>query len=132
MALDLGAGMARVASAHAVDATVERLQGLLAAKGVTLFAVVDHSGEAAKMGLSMRATKLLIFGNPMGGTPVMVAAPSIAIDLPLKILVWEDAAGAVWLGWNRPEYLAERHGVPAELVKNLSVAEGLAKAAAAK
>ena len=117
-------------SSHSVDATVERLRDLLAAKGVTLFALVDHSGEAAKAGLAMRNTKLLIFGSPAAGTPVMLATPSIAIDLPLKILVWEDGDGAAWLSWNSADYLAQRHGVPAELVKNISAAEGLAARAA--
>jgi uncharacterized protein (DUF302 family) len=97
---------------------------------VTLFALVDHSGEAAKAGLAMRNTKLLIFGSPAAGTPVMLATPSIAIDLPLKILVWEDGDGAAWLSWNSADYLAQRHGVPAELVKNISAAEGLAARAA--
>jgi uncharacterized protein (DUF302 family) len=109
-----------------VDETVTRLEGLLAAKGVKLFALVDHSGEAAKVGIAMRPTKLLIFGNPSAGTPVMLAAPSAAIDLPLKILVWEDPDGAVWLSWNSAEYLGQRHGVPAELLKVLGAAEGLA------
>lgn len=113
-------------SAHPVDETVERLKSLLAAKGVMLFALVDHSGEAAKAGLSMPPTKLLIFGNPAAGTPVMLAAPSIAIDLPLKILVWQDRDGNAWLSWNSPDYLRKRHRVPAELVKNISVVEGLA------
>jgi len=126
MAAALGTGMMRVESEHSVDATVERLQGMLAAKRVTVFAVVDHSGEAAKAGLTMPATKLVIFGNPAAGTPVMLAAPSIAIDLPLKILVWEDAQGAAWLSWNSPEYLQRRHGVPEELVKNIGVAGALA------
>jgi uncharacterized protein (DUF302 family) len=126
---EIGNGITSRRSHHTVDETVERLQSLLQAKGVTLFALVDHSGEAAKAGLTMRPTKLLIFGNPVGGTPVMVAAPSIAIDLPLKILVWEDGEGSVWLSWNSPEYLQERHGVPEALVKNISVAEGLAEQA---
>jgi uncharacterized protein (DUF302 family) len=95
-----------------------------------LFAVVDHSGEAAKAGLHMPNTKLLIFGNPKAGTPVMLAAPSAAIDLPLKILVAEDAAGKVWVSYNSAEYLQERHGVPADLIKNLAVIETLAHAAA--
>jgi uncharacterized protein (DUF302 family) len=107
-----------------VDETVERVRDLLRAKGVMLFALVDHSGEAEKAGLKMRPTKLLIFGNPAAGTPVMLAAPSIAIDLPLKILVWEDGS------WNSPEYLQQRHGVPAELVKNIGVAGALAAKAA--
>lgn len=123
---EIGNGLVSRRSQHAADETVERLQALLAAKGVTLFALVDHSGEAAKVGLAMRPTKLLIFGNPVGGTPVMVAAPSIAIDLPLKILVWEDAEGQSWLSWNSPAYLQQRHGVPEALVKNISVAEALA------
>lgn len=122
-------GIESLRSAYGVDKTVDRLKNLLAAKGVTLFALVDHSGEAAKAGLSMRPTKLVIFGSPVAGTPVMQAAPSIAIDLPLKILVWEDGDGAVWLSWNTPEYLQRRHGVPEALVKNISVAAALAAAA---
>jgi len=113
-----------------VDETVERVKELLKAKGVMLFALVDHSGEAEKAGLKMRPTKLLIFGNPAAGTPVMLAAPSIAIDLPLKILVWADSGGAVWLSWNSPEYLQQRHGVPVELVRNIGVAGMLAAKAA--
>lgn len=113
-------------SQHSVDETVDRLKSLLQAKGVTLFALIDHSGEAAKAGLAMRPTRLLVFGNPVAGTPVMVAAPSIAIDLPLKILVWEDTTGNVWLSWNSPEYLQQRHGVPEALMKNIAVAEALA------
>jgi uncharacterized protein (DUF302 family) len=116
-------GIATRPSAHSVDETVSKLQGLLQAKGVTVFAVIDHSGEAAKVGLAMRPTKLVIFGNPKGGTPVMVASPSIAIDLPLKILVWEDAQGKVWSSYNEPEYLQARHHVPQELMPNISVAE---------
>ncbi|HEY6448615.1 MAG TPA: DUF302 domain-containing protein [Acidobacteriaceae bacterium] len=126
-----GNGIESVRSAHSVDESVERLKNLLAAKHVTLFALVDHSGEAAKAGMAMRNTKLLLFGNPAAGTPVMLAAPSIAIDLPLKILVWEDAQGAVWLSWNNPEYLARRHGVPADLMKNIAAAGALAEAAGA-
>jgi uncharacterized protein (DUF302 family) len=91
-----------------------------------LFALVDHSGEAEKVGMKMRPTKLLIFGNPKGGTPVMLAAPSIAIDLPLKILIWEDSQGKVWLSYNSPAYLQERHGVPQELLQNIAVVGTLA------
>ncbi len=116
-------GIANRPSAHSVDETVAKLKALLDAKGVTVFAVIDHSGEAAKVGLTMRPTKLVIFGNPKGGTPVMVAAPSIAIDLPLKILVWEDAQGKVWTSFNEPQYLQSRHHVPQELMPNISVAE---------
>jgi uncharacterized protein (DUF302 family)/uncharacterized membrane protein YidH (DUF202 family) len=118
-------GIINKASNHSVEKTVERLKGILQAKAVTLFALVDHSGEAEKAGLKMRPTKLLIFGNPKGGTPVMVAAPSAAIDLPLKILVWEDAGGKVWVSYNSPSYLQQRHGIPQELLQNISVAEAL-------
>ena len=124
-------GLVSIAAAHPVDETVEKIKSILVVKGVTLFAVVDHSGEAAKAGLQLPNTKLLIFGSPKAGTPVMLAAPSIAIDLPLKILVAEDAAGKVWISYNSTQYLAGRHGVPAELMKNLAVIEGLASAAAA-
>jgi uncharacterized protein (DUF302 family)/uncharacterized membrane protein YidH (DUF202 family) len=119
-------GIIHKASNHSVDETVDTLKGILQAKGVTLFALVDHSGEAEKAGLKMRPTKLLIFGNPKGGTPVMVAAPSAAIDLPLKILVWEDSAEKVWASYNSPSYLQQRHGIPQELLPNIAVAEALA------
>src|SRR5579864_7628353 len=92
-------------SNHSVDETVEKLKGILQAKGVTLFALVDHSGEAEKVGMKMPPTKLLIFGNPKAGTPLMLASPSSAIDLPLKILVSEDSQGRVWISYNTPEYL---------------------------
>lgn len=117
-------------SEFSVVETVERLKHRLAERKVTLFALVDHSGEAAKANLKMPPTKLLIFGSPAAGTPVMLAAPSMALDLPLKILVWEDAEGKTWLSWNSPAYLRDRHGVPESLVKNISVAEGLAALAA--
>ena len=125
-----GNGIVDLPSNHSVDETVEKLRGILAAKGVTLFALVDHSGEAEKAGLKMPPTKLLIFGSPKAGTPVMLATPSIAIDLPLKILVWQDGAGKVWVSYNSPEYLRERHGVPPELVPTLAVVEALAAKAA--
>jgi uncharacterized protein (DUF302 family) len=115
---------------HSVDETVQKLKEILQAKGVMLFAVVDHSGEAAKAGLQMPNTKLLIFGSPKAGTPVMQAAPSIAIDLPLKILVADDGTGKAWVSYNSAQYLQERHAVPAELMKNLAVIEALAHAAA--
>jgi len=94
-------------------------------KGVAIFALIDHSGEAEKAGLKMRPTQLLIFGNPKGGTPLMLAAPSTAIDLPLKALVWEDADGKVWLSYNSPDYLQQRHGFPADLEKNIAAIEPL-------
>jgi uncharacterized protein (DUF302 family) len=123
-------GIVTIPINHPVDQTVEKLKGILQAKGVTLFALVDHSGEAEKAGMKMRPTKLFIFGNPKGGTPVMLAAPSIAIDLPLKILVWEDGRGKAWLSYNSAAYLQQRHGVPQELVQNIAVAELLAAKAA--
>jgi len=113
-------------SNRSVEQTVDRLKNILQSKGVTLFALVDHSGEAEKAGMKMRPTKLLIFGSPKAGTPLMLAAPSIAIDLPLKILVWEDGQGKVWISYNSPEYLRERHGLPQELVQNIAVVETLA------
>jgi uncharacterized protein (DUF302 family) len=123
-------GIVQIPSHHSVNDTVQKLKDLLQAKGVMLFAVVDHSGEAAKAGMQMPNTKLLIFGSPKAGTPVMLAAPSIAIDLPLKILVAEDGTGKVLVSYNSAQFLAERHGVPAELMKNLAVIEVLANAAA--
>ena len=124
-------GIVSKPSNHSVDETVEKLKAILQAKGVTLFALVDHSGEAAKAGMNMPPTKLLIFGNPKAGTPVMLAAPSSAIDLPLKILVSEDAAGKVWLSYNSPAYLQQRHAIPKDLLQNIGVAEALATNAGA-
>jgi uncharacterized protein (DUF302 family) len=117
-------------SNHSVEQTVDRLKNILQSKGVTLFAVVDHSGEAEKIGMKMPNTKLLIFGSPKAGTPLMLAAPSIAIDLPLKILVREDAQAKVWVSYNSPSYLKERHTLPPELLENIAVVETLAIKAA--
>ena len=130
MTLSKGMGIIDVPSNHSVDETVEKLNGILNAKGVTLFALVDHSCEAEKVGMKMRPTKLLIFGSPKAGTPVMLAAPSIAIDLPLKVLVWEDSSGKVWVSYNSPDYLQERHDVPDELMQNISLVETLTAKAA--
>jgi uncharacterized protein (DUF302 family) len=122
-------GIVDTPSNHSVEQTVEKVKAILQAKGLTLFAFVDHSGEAEKVGLKMRPTKLLIFGSPKGGTPVMVAAPGIAIDLPLKILVWEDAQGKVWVSHNSPEYLKQRHNVPDALLPNISGVRGIVEGA---
>jgi uncharacterized protein (DUF302 family) len=122
-------GIIDTPSNHSVDETVEKLKGILQAKGVTLFALVDHSGEAEKVGMKMPPTKLLIFGSPKAGTPVMLAAPSSAIDLPLKILIWEDAQRKVRASYNSPKYLQERHGIPQELLQNITVVETLAATA---
>jgi len=120
------AGITTIASRHSVDQIVQRLEALLDAKGVKVFSLIDHSGEAEQAGMSMRPTKLLIFGNPKAGTPLMVAAPSIAIDLPLKILIWEDADGNARVSYNSPAYLQARHGVPANLMQNIALVEALA------
>jgi len=123
-------GMINKPTNHSVDETVGKLKSILQAKGITLFALIDHSGEAEKVGMKMKPTKLMIFGNPKAGTPLMLAAPSSAIDLPLKILVWEDAEGKTWISYNSPAYLQDRHGIPNELVQNVAVVEGLAAKAA--
>ena len=123
-------GIVTIPSHHSVDETVEKLEGVLQAKGVKLFALIDHSGEAEKVGLRMRPTKLLIFGNPKAGTPLMIASPSIAIDLPMKAMIWEDANGKVWISYNAPAYLQARHALPPELVQNIAVVEALATNAA--
>ncbi len=119
-------GIINKLSNHSVEQTVERLKSILQSKGVTLFALVDHSGEAKKVGMSMLLTKLLIFGSPKAGTSLMLAAPSIAIDLPLKILIWEDSKGKVWVSYNSPDYIKERHGLPQELLQNIVIIETVA------
>ena len=123
-------GILTIPSHHAVDETVERLEGILRARGVKLFALVDHSGEAEKAGMQLRPTKLLIFGNPKAGTPLMIASPGSAIDLPLKLLVWEDGEGKAWISYNAPEYLQARHHLPQGLLQNIAVVEALATSAA--
>ena len=122
-------GIVKIPSHHSVDETVDKLKTILKSKGVTLFALVDHSGEAEKVGIKMSPTKLLIFGNPKSGTPLMLAAPSAALDLPLKILVAEDSQGKVWISYNSPEYLKQRHGLPENLLPNIAVVQALAAAA---
>ena len=119
-------GIVNKPSKHSVDDTLRNLQNMLEAKGIAVFALVDHSGEAAKVGMKMPPTKLLIFGNPKGGTPLMLVAPTIAIDLPLKILIWQDDQEKVWVSYNTPEYLAERHGLPPHLAQNIGFIETLA------
>jgi uncharacterized protein (DUF302 family)/uncharacterized membrane protein YidH (DUF202 family) len=123
-------GIVRTASSHSVEETVTRLKSILEAKGVKLFAIVDHSGEAASAGLKMPNTKLFIFGNPKAGTPLMLASPSAALDLPLKILIAEDATGKVWISYNAPAYLQARHHLPPALMRNIAVIETLAAQAA--
>lgn len=123
-------GIKKIASSHSVDETVDRLSQTLRSKGLTIFALVDHSGEATRVGLTMPPTKLLIFGSPKAGTPLMLAAPSTALDLPLKLLVAEDRENKVWVLYNSPAYLQQRHGFPRELVANIAGVESLAAAAA--
>jgi len=113
-------GILDIPSPYSVPDTLDRLESILKERGITVFGRVDHSGEAQKAGLAMLPTQLLIFGNPKGGTPLMVAAPRTAIDLPLKALAWQDAQGKVWLSYNSLEYLQQRHGFPQELVKNIA------------
>jgi len=129
MSPDENQGIVRKLSQHSVEQTVENLKSILSAKGVTLFVLVDHSGEAEKVGMKMPPTKLLIFGNPKAGTPLMLASPSAALDLPLKILVSQDAGGKVWLSYNSAAYLQRRHGLPAELLPNIAAVEALASKA---
>ena len=128
--VEQGEGIKHIESKYSVDETVLRVCKLLESKGLQVFDIVDHSGEAAKVGLAMRPTKLLIFGSPKGGTPLMQAAPSSAIDLPLKALVAEDERGKVAITWNDPAYLRARHGFPEQLVANLTPVVGLLQKAA--
>ena len=123
-------GMVTIRSHQSVERTVQTLTDTLAAKQVQLFALIDHSGEAKKAGIEMRPARLLLFGNPKAGTPLMLASPETAIDLPLKILVREDAEGKVWISYNSPGYLQARHGLPEDLVQNIAVVGTLAAEAA--
>lgn len=113
-------GMIHLGSVHSVLETLARLETITQGKGLTILAKIDHSGDAAKAGLSMRPTQLIIFGNAKSGTPLMVASPSVAIDLPLKALVWEDDDGKVWLSYNSSDYLKERHAIPDNLLQNIA------------
>jgi uncharacterized protein (DUF302 family) len=123
-------GIVNVASNHSVSATIDRLEALVKSKQLTVFARIDFSGDAAKAGLSMPPTQMLIFGNPKAGTPLMLAAPSVAIDLPLKALAWQDGDGRVWLSYNAPEYLKQRHGLPDTLLPNIAGIKALVEQAA--
>jgi uncharacterized protein (DUF302 family) len=125
----MASGVIDVSSRYSVPETLARLQSILKEKNIAVFALIDHSGEAEKAGLTMRPTQLLIFGNPKSGTPLMVAAPILAIDLPLKALAWQDEQGKVWLSYNSPEYLRERHGFPEDLIKNIAVISTLVQKA---
>lgn len=123
-------GLVTVASQHSVDETVSRLQQMLESREVKIFAVIDHSGEAELAGLRMPNTKLIVFGNPKAGTPLMVAAPTLAIDLPLKILIREDAKAKTWVTYNSPEFLRQRHGLSSVPTQALEVVSTIADAIA--
>ena len=123
-------GLIHLSSSYSVAQTAKRLEEGLLAHGITIFCRVDHSDEAEKVGLHMSPTQLLIFGSPRGGTPLMLASPTVAVDLPLKALIWQDADGKVWLSYNSPEYLQQRHNIPAELIKNIAGPTPLLQAAA--
>ena len=114
-------GIIDLKSRYSFPETLQRLESTLQSRNLSVFARIDHSGEAEKAGMNMQPTQLIIFGSPKGGTPLMVASPSLAIDLPLKALVWQDAAAQVWISYNTPEYLQQRHAIPADLVKNIAV-----------
>jgi uncharacterized protein (DUF302 family) len=113
-------GMIHLSSPRSVSETLARLETIVQAKGLAILARIDHSGDAAKAGLEMHPTQLLIFGNAKSGTPLMIASPTVAIDLPLKALVWEDSEGKVWLSYNSPDYLKERHAIPENLLQNIA------------
>jgi uncharacterized protein (DUF302 family) len=123
-------GLVTLKSAHSVDETIARVRVLLASKNIREFALIDHSGEATKAGLSMPKTQVIIFGNPKGGTPLMLAAPSIAIDMPLKLLVREDAAGDIWVTYWSAQALLQRHGLAESFAQNIAVIEMIARQAA--
>jgi len=122
-------GIIHLPSPYSVPETFKRLESLVSGRGLSILARIDHSGDAAKVGLNMKPAQLLIFGNAKVGTPVMQASPTAALDLPLKVLVWEDADGKVWLSYNSPEYLKQRHNIPGDLLKNISAIRGIAEEA---
>jgi uncharacterized protein (DUF302 family) len=113
-------GFEQIASSHSVADTIERLESRLTEHNVTIFARLDFAADAARAGLNMRPERMLIFGNPLAGTPLMQAVPAAGLDLPLKVLVWEDAQGKTWVAYNRPEYIVARHGLPPALSANLA------------
>jgi uncharacterized protein (DUF302 family) len=125
------AGVASMPSPYSVDATLSKLTAFITSKGLTLFAHIDHGAGASAAGLHMQPAHVLIFGTAKAGTPLMVARPLLALDLPLKVLVWEDAGRKVWVSYTTPEFLVQRHDLPADLAKNIAGIEGLIKTALA-
>jgi len=129
-AADAEQGIARIPSRHSVSETISRLQSLLKDHGIKVFGLIDFSGDAERAGLAMRPEQMLIFGNPKAGTPLMVAAPTAGLDLPLKALVWQDSHGGTWIAYNDPEYVVKRHGLAPSLGGNLAAVEPLLERAA--
>lgn len=127
-------GLVSLKSPYSAKDTMNRLEEIVKQRGLNVFARIDHAAGAAKIGKSLRPTEVIIFGNPQGGTPFMECAQSVGIDLPLKALVWEDASSQIWLGYNDPAYLGQRHGVPqCAVIEDLRKAlAGIAEAAVAR
>ena len=123
------AGITSQSSPYGADETLQRLEQVIRSRGLTLFAQFDHSGEAGKVGLAMQPSRVLVFGSPKAGTPLMVASPLIALDLPLKILVWQDDRGQVWVSYNQPAFLSQRYNIPPDLVRVLAAVQGIVEAA---
>lgn len=126
---DSDKGIKTLAAPHGVDATLDRLQSVAQSHGMTVFARIDFSKDAAAVGLKLQPTQLLILGNPTGGTPLMAATPRLALDLPLKVLAWQDDSNRCWVSFNTPEYLQQRHGFPAALMGNIAGLSKLVEAA---
>ena len=124
-------GIASLPSPYPVDVTLAKLTAFIAGKGLNLFAHIDHGAGATQAGLTMQPAHVLIFGHAKAGTPLMVVSPLLALDLPLKVLVWEDADKKVWVSYNTPEFLIERHAIPEDMSKNIAGVESLVKAALA-
>ncbi len=122
-------GLIHLRCPYSAEQTMDRLEGIVKSMGISILGKVDHAEHAAQVGLKMNPSALLIFGNPKAGTPLMVASPTAAIDLPLKALVWEDAEGEVWLTYNSPEYFTERHGLPKDLMQNINSIKALCEEA---
>ena len=123
-------GVTRLASNHPFSETFERLESQVAARGLAVFTRIDFSGDAAKAGLTLRPMRALVFGNPASGTPLMIAAPTAAIDLPLKVVVYEDDDGKVWISYNSPQYIMTRHNIPEQLLKNIGGITGIVESVA--
>jgi len=123
------AGVTSQPSPHSLDETLQRLEQVIRHRGLTLFAHFDHSGEAARVGLAMQPAHVLVFGSPRAGTPLMVASPLIALDLPLKALIWQDDRGQVWVSYNQPAFLAQRYNISPDLIRVIAALEGIVEAA---